>query len=98
MRITPAALLAAISILVAAACTSPGHVAAVRMPATKLAAANVGAGWTTYHHDNSRTGYDPTAPAIVNTAPVSQWHNGVDSNVYAEPLVWNGMVIIATEN
>jgi putative pyrroloquinoline-quinone binding quinoprotein len=98
MRNTPAALLAAISVVLAAACTSQGPVAAVRLPATKPAAANLGAGWTTYHHDNSRTGYDPTAPAIVDATPVSQWHNGVDSNVYAEPLVWNGMVIVATEN
>ena len=62
------------------------------------AAANFGAGWTTYHHDNARSGADSSSPAIVNSSPLAQWNTALDGAVYAEPLVWDGLVIAATQN
>ena len=97
MRGTRLPLLAAAGALLLAV-FSFGGPPSVRMPSSINIASNFGAGWTTYHHDNARTGYDATASAIVNTNPVSQWNTPLDSNVYAEPLIWNGMVIAATQN
>ncbi|MFI5282733.1 MAG: PQQ-binding-like beta-propeller repeat protein [Candidatus Dormibacterales bacterium] len=96
----PAALAAAVTLLVAFAAS--GAAAQTSSPlASKtraVTAASFGAGWSTYHHDNARTGYDATAPSITSPSPSSQWNTPLDSNVYAEPLVWNGLVIAATEN
>ncbi|TAN34329.1 hypothetical protein EPN29_02895 [bacterium] len=77
---------------------APRAPAAVRSIVTPGAAASFGAGWTTYHHDNARTGYDATAPSITSPSPSAQWNTGLDGNVYAEPLIWNGVVIAVTEN
>lgn len=52
-------------------------------------------GWTTYHHDNTRTGYDPNAPAFSG-GPLSSWTKAVDQAIYAEPLAYNGRVYVAT--
>ena len=52
-------------------------------------------GWTTYHHDNTRNGYDASAPAFVG-GPFSNWNKAVDQAVYAEPLAYNGRVYVAT--
>jgi len=52
-------------------------------------------GWTTYHHDNTRNGYDANAPAF-NGGPFSNWNKAVDQSVYAEPLAYNGFVYVAT--
>lgn len=55
------------------------------------------AGWTTYHHDLSRTGADTSAPSILPAA--SAWTTPpLDGLVYAEPVVNNGRVYVATEN
>lgn len=51
--------------------------------------------WTTYHNDNARTGYIPTMPDPKSLAQV--WSKQLDGAVYAEPLVVNGHVIVATE-
>jgi hypothetical protein len=56
-----------------------------------------GAGtWTQYAHDPQRTSVDPDQP------PISQinldWTVPVDGAVFAQPLVWNGRVYVATEN
>ncbi len=52
-------------------------------------------GWTTYHHDNSRDGYDPIAPAFSG-GPYGSWTQGVDQAIYAEPLAVGGRVYVAT--
>ncbi len=54
-----------------------------------------GAGWPTYHADNARTGVAAAGPALghVNRA----WVASVRGDVYAEPLVAGGSVIVATE-
>jgi outer membrane protein assembly factor BamB len=47
--------------------------------------------------DNSRSGYDPYEPQL-RTA-VSAWNSStLDGPVYAEPLLDNGVVFVATEN
>ena len=52
-------------------------------------------GWTTYHHDNTRDGYDASAPAFQG-GPFAHWGASVDCNVLAEPLVLSGVVYVAT--
>lgn len=57
-----------------------------------LAATN----WTMYHNDLARTGYLPSMPDPQKLAPA--WMQSLDGAVYAEPLVVDGHVIVATEN
>jgi outer membrane protein assembly factor BamB len=52
--------------------------------------------WTTYHLDNARTGLDTSEPSFSGLAP--GFNVTVDGAVYAEPLVFNGTVFVATEN
>ena len=53
--------------------------------------------WTTYHHDDGRTGLDSSLPAIASA--VAGWTSAaMDGEVYAEPLVYNGLVYAATLN
>ncbi len=51
--------------------------------------------WTTYHDNNTRTGYIANAPDPKSLAKA--WSTNLDGAVYAEPLVINGHVIVATE-
>jgi outer membrane protein assembly factor BamB len=53
------------------------------------------AAWPTYHRDLSRTGFDPTSPALGQVRHT--WTRQLDGQVYAEPLVAGGRVIAATE-
>jgi hypothetical protein len=55
------------------------------------------ADWPTYHKDAARTGLDPTAPALMNSVNQVWAHTGLDADVYAEPLVYGTMVMVATE-
>jgi polyvinyl alcohol dehydrogenase (cytochrome) len=52
--------------------------------------------WTTYHHDNARTG------VAVDLAPLGTlsraWTAALDGAVYGQPLVVGGRVFAATEN
>ncbi len=60
--------------------------------------------WLTYHHDFFRTGYDPNKSNI--STPSSGLHSvyrkwtsiSLDGAIYAEPLVAQNMVFVATEN
>jgi putative pyrroloquinoline-quinone binding quinoprotein len=55
--------------------------------------------WTTYHHDDGHTGYDPAAPALTSVQPTPGWTEApLDGQVYAEPLIYNGRVFAATLN
>jgi hypothetical protein len=101
MRLTRVPLLIALAatlIPMPAGAGSSQTSSAVSSVATPRAAVSFGAGWTTYHHDNARTGYDSTAAGITSPNPSAQWNTPLDSNVYAEPLIWNGLVIAVTEN
>ena len=51
--------------------------------------------WTTYHHDNARTGFVEQAPDPHQLTRT--WRVQLDGAVYAEPLVVGGRVIVATE-
>jgi outer membrane protein assembly factor BamB len=51
--------------------------------------------WTTYHNDNARTGYIENFPDAQQFTQA--WGKTLDGAVYAEPLVINGQVIVATE-
>ncbi len=51
--------------------------------------------WTTYHRDNTRTGYVPDMPDPQRLAVA--WSTALDGAVYAEPLVVGGHVLVATE-
>src|SRR5690348_10103819 len=55
--------------------------------------------WTTYHHDDGRTGYDASAPAATNVIATPGWTTpAMDGSIYASPLVYNGIVYAATLN
>jgi hypothetical protein len=61
-----------------------------------VSAASTGA-WTVYHRDNAHTGNDPTLPAA--SSATTGWTSAVlDGQIYAEPLVFNGIVYSATLN
>ncbi len=51
--------------------------------------------WTTYHHDNTRTGYLPDEPDLQRLTKA--WSASLDGPVYAEPLVVGEHVLVATE-
>lgn len=51
--------------------------------------------WFTYHYDNKRDAAPPTESPPCN--PVLAWTRGLNGTVYAEPLVFNGSVYLATE-
>src|SRR5438132_5157901 len=55
------------------------------------------ADWPTYHKDGARTGLDTTAPALSNSVNQQWTRSGLDADVYAEPLVYATMVLVATE-
>jgi outer membrane protein assembly factor BamB len=60
----------------------------------------IGAGtpgqWTTYHLDNARTADDTAEPSFASLSP--GFDVIVDGAVYAEPLVFENSVFVATEN
>jgi outer membrane protein assembly factor BamB len=81
-------------VLAASILCSPSAAKPVHLKAT-LAAAN--GSWTVYHHDDGHTGYDPTQPQVVSAS--AGWTSAtLDGQVYAEPLVYNGIVYAATLN
>ncbi len=51
--------------------------------------------WTTYHHDNARTGYLPNG--IDARQMVQAWNTKLDGAVYAEPLVVGKRILVVTE-
>jgi outer membrane protein assembly factor BamB len=58
---------------------------------------NDGGGWTTYHGNLTRSGDATAVPALDSIRTV--WSSPtLDGQVYAEPLVWRNLVIVATEN
>ncbi|HEX9068144.1 MAG TPA: PQQ-binding-like beta-propeller repeat protein, partial [Ktedonobacterales bacterium] len=58
--------------------------------------ATSGDDWPMYHRDLARTGYSSTTPDPG--ALTRAWSVALDGNVYAQPLVVAGKVIVATEN
>ncbi len=53
--------------------------------------------WLTYHKNDLRTGDDDLAfPSM--SSPAMAWKTPVDSHIFAEELVYDHMVFVATEN
>lgn len=65
-------------------------------PAVPPAQSPAPSDWTTYHHDSRRTGYLPGLPDPRRLSIA--WSTPLDGAVYAEPLVVNERVLVATEN
>ena len=75
--------------------STPTPTTAVTPTSTPTPATDPATDWTTYHQNNSRTGYvaDTPDPQKLTRA----WSRTLDGAVYAEPLVVGGRVIVATE-
>jgi outer membrane protein assembly factor BamB len=89
------------AILVSATAPVPAFAHPSASSTTKVSApktvATPNGSWTVYHHDDGHTGYDPSAPALTSVQP--GWTSPVlDGEVYAEPLIYNGVVYTATLN
>ena len=69
---------------------------AATAPATRPATVAASSGsWTEYHHDDAHTGYDSTAPAALGAS--AGWTSpSLNGEIYGEPLVYNGLVYVAT--
>jgi outer membrane protein assembly factor BamB len=92
-----AAPLLAVVLAACGATASPAARPPAATPGTVLpAAATATAAWTTYHADGSRSGVDTTSPPLG--VPRVLWRSpALDGDVYAEPLLAGGHVIVATE-
>ena len=58
--------------------------------------AATGGNWTQYGHDPQRSSVDPDQPPVTGVS--LDWSGAVDGSVFAQPLVFNGRVYVATEN
>ncbi|HEY1456314.1 MAG TPA: PQQ-binding-like beta-propeller repeat protein [Candidatus Dormibacteraeota bacterium] len=67
----------------------------VARPHVLRTAAVAGGAWTVYHRDDAHTGFDSTQPQ-ASTAAAGWTTVALDGQVYAEPLVSNGIVYAAT--
>ena len=89
-------------LLALAACSNvppphPVHVTPVTFgPSTITPPPVTSADWTMYHDNPARTGYVAGTPDPQNLAQL--WAAHLDGAVYAEPLVINGRVLVATEH
>jgi len=64
-------------------------------PAPHAAAAASNGTWTEYHRDDGHTGNDPTLGTASSVS--TGWTSAtLDGEVYAEPLIYNGVVYTAT--
>jgi hypothetical protein len=61
------------------------------------AAPGFGSDWPVYHHDGLGSGGDP-AGTRLNPVHGAWTSNALDGQIYGEPLVEDGRVIVATEN
>ena len=86
-----ALVLLALTVQTPSRATTPNHTAVDTVPAASTGA------WTVYHRDNAHTGNDATLPQV--TSVTTGWTSAtMDAEVYAEPLIYNGIVYAATLN
>ncbi len=79
----------------AAAAAGPASSPVKSVQAKPAAALASNGSWTVYHHDNAHTGYDSTQP--VSAGAAAGWTSPVlNGQIYGEPLVYNGLVYVAT--
>ncbi len=65
--------------------------------APKATAITPNGSWPVYHGDDGHTGYDATTPAAIGAA--AGWVSpALDQSIYASPLVFQGIVYVATLN
>jgi hypothetical protein len=95
--------LVAATVLGAAAVSASASVSAAATPGTGAAVAHArpravfGSDWPVYHQDALGSGVDPTGTDL--TPATSAWTSAaLDGQIYGEPLVEAGRVIVATEN
>jgi outer membrane protein assembly factor BamB len=75
----------------------PVHITPLTLPPSTMTPGQVtSADWTMYHDNNARSGFVAGVPDP--TGLTSLWKQPLDGAVYAEPLVVDGQVIVATEN
>lgn len=85
--------------LLRAVCMAAATLALVLPPAAAPPALAATGGWPTYHLDNTRQGDDTGEPAFAVHAASGDWtNNALDGDVFASPVVYNGVVYVATEN
>jgi hypothetical protein len=91
-------LAAVVSVVVCLATTGVVGAGATAPQKSPVRAAPVTNGaWTVYHRDDAHTGFDPTQPTAAGAT--TGWVSGTfDAAVYAEPLVYQGVVYVATLN
>lgn len=53
---------------------------------------------TTYDYNNVRSGDAPDTSPVTTVSANAVWDAGLDGSVYGQPLVWDGQVIVGTEN
>jgi outer membrane protein assembly factor BamB len=96
IRMAPAIalLLALASCGGSSAHSTPARASSSAEPAP-VSPARASANWRTYHRNLSRTGLDPSSPRLGRVRRA--WTREVDGQVYAEPLIIAGRVIVATE-
>jgi polyvinyl alcohol dehydrogenase (cytochrome) len=83
--------------LAAAAAGGSLAAASVAAPLGASRSASLGA-LTTYGYGNSRSGHDTVDPRIGGLSASTAWDDTLDGGVYAQPLVDDGTVYVATEN
>jgi outer membrane protein assembly factor BamB len=84
---------AVVGVALGALVAGPGALAG-----TGAATAGSGAQWTTYYRDSARSGLAPDGPSSPG-AVKKQWSSPtLDGDVYAQPLLVGGRVVIATAN
>lgn len=60
---------------------------------------NYTSSWLTYHMNLARDGFDANEPSYKTVAPSFDWKSQMlDGAIYAEPLIYDGNVYVATEN
>ena len=64
---------------------------------TPVSTAAGGASWTTYQHDNARSGVDSTQPTVTSVVS-PPWSVTLDALIFAQPLVVGSSVIVGTSN
>src|SRR5437773_1944531 len=73
------------------------QVAPVAISATAATPITPNGSWPVYHRDDGHTGYDASARAALGAA--TGWVSPtLDQTIYAEPLVYQGIVYAATLN
>jgi len=77
--------------------TLPSHFTAQAASLARTAAVVTNGAWPVYHHDNAHTGFDSSA-ASASTATAGWVSTTFDAQVYASPLVYQGVVYVATLN